>query len=456
MSGVCMPPSNGSFITNTSPGVSVVAEALEQRAHRGGDRAEVQRDRDRLRDRLAGRVAERGGEVHHVAHDRRVRGAEDRRRHLVGDRGERVADDLLHDRVGVIDVAPRRLGDAAVSVSTPPAVALHRPAGRDDDGRVVLVDQQRARPRRPRRSRRARRTGVSIAPCASPKSAQPRRRRLAAATATRSSELSRGGPEQPRAAARGSRPASPPRGARRRRARARPRSAPRAPRPTRRRSPRRGSRPRCPSSARRSGGRRCAATRPRRPSRRSRPLAHLGLERAQRRRGPVSSARDVAEAHVVELGAGEQQPGRREEARERRHDHRAHAELGGEPRGVDRPRAAVRDERELARVAALLRRDRPQRAHHRRVREAVDAARDLDRREPERRPPAAPARPPRARRRPRGRRSRAGRSGCSRARRSRRSRSARCRRGRSRQAPARRPRSAARRAARRPRRARRR
>ena len=105
MSGVCMPPSNGSFITKTSPGLHVVAEAPEQRAHRGGDRAEVQRDRDRLRHRLARRVAERGREVHHVAHDGGVGGAEDRGRHLVGDGGERVADDLLHDRVGVVDVA---------------------------------------------------------------------------------------------------------------------------------------------------------------------------------------------------------------------------------------------------------------------------------------------------------------------------------------------------------------
>ena len=78
-------------------GVHAVAPCREQRLHRVRHRAEVERNRDRLRDRLAVGVAERRGEVHAVAHDGRVCGAEDRRRHLVGDRRERVADDLLGD-----------------------------------------------------------------------------------------------------------------------------------------------------------------------------------------------------------------------------------------------------------------------------------------------------------------------------------------------------------------------
>ncbi len=55
MSGVWLAPSNGSLTMKTSPGRKLVAEALEQRAHRVRDRAELQRDRDRLRDRLAAR-----------------------------------------------------------------------------------------------------------------------------------------------------------------------------------------------------------------------------------------------------------------------------------------------------------------------------------------------------------------------------------------------------------------
>ena len=60
------------------------------------------------------------------------------------------------------------------------------------------------------------------------------------------------------------------------------------------------------------------------------------------------------------------------------------AELGRERGGVDRAGAAVGDEDEIARVAAALGRDGAQRAHHRGVREAVDPARRLEHREPER------------------------------------------------------------------------
>ncbi len=76
-----------------------IAPLREQVLHRDRHRAEVERHGHRLSDRLAARVAERGREVHSVAHHGGVRGAEDRRRHLVGDRGQRVADDLHRDRV---------------------------------------------------------------------------------------------------------------------------------------------------------------------------------------------------------------------------------------------------------------------------------------------------------------------------------------------------------------------
>ena len=85
-------------------------------------------------------------------------------------------------------------------------------------------------------------------------------------------------------------------------------------------------------------------------------VPHLVLERLSN--DEVGLARvDLAEADVVELGAGEQQPCGGEEPGERRHDHGANSELACKTRGVDRARAAVCDECELARVAALLGRD---------------------------------------------------------------------------------------------------
>jgi hypothetical protein len=119
-------------------------EAFEQRAHRGGDRAEMERDRDCLRHRLAARVAERSREVHHVADDGRVCRPEDRRGHFVRDRGERVADDLLYDRIRVLDLAARgsefHRGESEHVIRG----ASDVPARRYDDRRVVFVDQEGA------------------------------------------------------------------------------------------------------------------------------------------------------------------------------------------------------------------------------------------------------------------------------------------------------------------------
>jgi hypothetical protein len=98
----------------------------------------------------------------------------------------------------------------------------------------------------------------------------------------------------------------------------------------------------------------------------------------------VATCVDAAEADVVELLPREQQAGGREEAGERRHEHGRDTELLGECGRVHRAGAAVGDQRELARVTALLRRNGPQRAHHRRVRKAVDAARRVECRQLER------------------------------------------------------------------------
>ena len=99
----------------------------------------------------------------------------------------------------------------------------------------------------------------------------------------------------------------------------------------------------------------------------------------------------------MELGSREEQADGAEQAGHRRHEHRRDAEIVGEPAGVDGPGAAVGDDREVARVAALLGRDRPQRPGHARVRDAVDAVGRLEQREPERLGDALARQPRRAR-----------------------------------------------------------
>ena len=93
---------------------------------------------------------------------------------------------------------------------------------------------------------------------------------------------------------------------------------------------------------------------------------------------------EVAGANLVELGPREEEADGAEETRHRRHEHRRDAEFVGEPAGMDWPRAAVGDDREVAWIAPLLRRDRPQRPGHARIRNPVDAVGRLEHREPER------------------------------------------------------------------------
>ena len=76
--------------------------------------------------------------------------------------------------------------------------------------------------------------------------------------------------------------------------------------------------------------------------------AQLGIEAAQLVEVGGACV-DPAEANVVLLVARDQQPGCGEQARERRHDRRAHAELGCERRSVHGARAAVGDQDEVAR-----------------------------------------------------------------------------------------------------------
>jgi hypothetical protein len=79
-----------------------------------------------------------------------VRGTEDRRRHLVGEAAERVRDDLPLDR-GVVPTRPARDRRVLEQERAGALVDADAPARRDDDRRVVLVDEQRPGCRRGQR-----------------------------------------------------------------------------------------------------------------------------------------------------------------------------------------------------------------------------------------------------------------------------------------------------------------
>src|SRR5262249_31088514 len=102
MSGRCMPPSNGSFMMNTSPGAMSLPKWGLIEAKAGRHRAEMPGQGQALRHQLAVRVGKGGGIIHVVLEHARVGGAENRQRHLVGDREDRVLEQLEGDRVEVV------------------------------------------------------------------------------------------------------------------------------------------------------------------------------------------------------------------------------------------------------------------------------------------------------------------------------------------------------------------
>ena len=77
----------------------VVLEAAHDRGHRRRHRAQMARQRQALRGELAVGVGKAGRVVHVVLQHARVGGPEDRERHLVGDREDRVLEELEGDRV---------------------------------------------------------------------------------------------------------------------------------------------------------------------------------------------------------------------------------------------------------------------------------------------------------------------------------------------------------------------
>ena len=139
--------------------------------------------------------------------------------------------------------------------------------------------------------------------------------------------------------------------------------------------------------------------------------------------------------HLVVLEVAREQAAGRRDAGMRRHEHLGDLERVGDLGRMQRAGAAERDERELARVVALLDRPRPDRARHVRVRDRQDAVGRLHQTEARAASRAAARRrPPRRDRASCGRRG-TGRGGAARARGARRRSSGRCRRSRNTRGP---------------------
>ena len=214
-----MPPSKGSFITNTSPGRSASPHLASSVDIACGTEPRWKGTVTPCATVSPSRVADRGREVHAVADDGRVGGAEDRRRHLVGDRRERVADDLLGHRV---DCDVRSLMRAPGRASRSSGSRRTVQPGRTTT--VVSYSSTSSGPGSgcsPIEARAADRRVDELAVEAWRRASPP--------AAARDVGEARGGRRRPRgrgprAAARGSRSASRARRGRRRAARARPRS----------------------------------------------------------------------------------------------------------------------------------------------------------------------------------------------------------------------------------------
>ena len=79
-----------------------VAVAGHHRGQRGRDRSQVTGQRQSLRHQLAVGVAEGGREIHVVLDHAGIRRADNRQRHLVGDREDRVLEELEGDRIALV------------------------------------------------------------------------------------------------------------------------------------------------------------------------------------------------------------------------------------------------------------------------------------------------------------------------------------------------------------------
>ena len=125
--------------------VDVVAEDPDHVLDDLRHRAHEHRRRVRLGQLVALRVEDAGAEVLGLADDRRVRHAVEDAGHLLGDRRERAADHAHQDRRrearGALGLGARRGRAVDDDVAVP--VDLGHEPGRDDRGRVVLLDHGR-------------------------------------------------------------------------------------------------------------------------------------------------------------------------------------------------------------------------------------------------------------------------------------------------------------------------
>ena len=116
------------------------------------------------------------------------------------------------------------------------------------------------------------------------------------------------------------------------------------------------------------------------------PAAQLRLELVELAVQPVGvdAALELEDgAHLVVLQVARQQPARRGDPGMRRHEHLGDLERVRDLRGMERAGAAEGDERELARVVALLDRARANRPGHVRVGDREDPLGGLEQAEPE-------------------------------------------------------------------------
>ena len=336
---------------------------------------------DGLGDRLALGVAERGREVHPVADDGRVRRADDRRRHLVGDRLERVRDDLERDRIGAVETSATT---APLSSTSVPVARWRRTVQPSGTTTVVSYSSTRHGPAAASEPIEGRdRTGTSVA------SSPSHIGRFASRSGTSASSTSKEGVSDARTERRE------PHGPHvHRRAglaahavehlvlvlESRPQAVREAPvdRPVRQWDL---HLPALPAVAKVGGAEphgRFATSECLHEHR-----LHLVEKRRDGRRvGGVDV--EMARADLVELGAREEQADGAEQPGHGRDEDGRDAELVGKPAGMNGAGAAVGDEREVTRVAALLGRDRPQGPGHAGVRDAVDAVGRLEHGQPER------------------------------------------------------------------------
>ena len=125
-------------------GPHAVAEAGQQGLDRGGHRPEVEGDGHRLGHGPGVRAEQSGREVHGVPDDGRVGGPEDGGGHLVRRGSQGVGHYLAGHDIGVLELGPvGRLASQEEGARVMPACG---PTGGQDDGGVVLVDEEWAGP----------------------------------------------------------------------------------------------------------------------------------------------------------------------------------------------------------------------------------------------------------------------------------------------------------------------